>query len=119
MNQNELNDYWAGVKEIPVVEVEYRLYYDNDGNITMFSESDHPEGNYVVIDNPDIFLKHNTQLLKVVDGKLKITDPTVPLRGRLTKSTTGQPVVKGHAALALNVGEEYIEVEYYDRKADN
>jgi hypothetical protein len=80
-------------------------------------ETGHPEGNnYIVVDHPDEFQRYNTQLLRVVDGKLKIIDPHTPNKVKLVKSSQGQPVVQGHAAIALGIDEEYLEVEFYDRK---
>jgi hypothetical protein len=103
----------------PVTFKEIRLYYNEDGSIIGLWETEHPDGNYIVLDSADIVYKTNTDLMRVIDGQLKIIDPTVPLRSRLTKSTKGQPVVKGHAALALNVDEQYPETEYYGRKTNN
>ena len=102
------------------LSVEYRLYYDNDGYITGFCEVDHPaDTNYIVIDNPDLYFKNNTILLRVVDGKLKVLDTQPTGYTGLKRSTTGQRVVKGHAALALTLDEEYQDIEYYDRKTNN
>lgn len=104
----------------PQQVIEYRLYYDDEGCITAYCETNHPEeGNYVVIDHPDIFLKNNTSLLRVVDGKLKILPNQPPHYMGLQRSTAGQRVVKGMAALALMPIEEYQDVEYYDRKTNN
>ena len=103
----------------PVVVKQTRLYYSQDGSIIGLWETDHPDGNYIVLENADIVHKTNSDLMRVVDGKLKVTDPTVPLHTRLIKSSAGQPVVKGHAALALAPGEEYTQIEYYDRKTNN
>lgn len=106
-------------RQRPKQVIEYRLYYDQDGCITMYCETDHPsEGNYVVIDNPDIFFKNNTGRLKVINGELKIVDVKIT-ETRLAKSTTGQPVVRGMAAVALEPNEQYSQIEYYDRTTDN
>ena len=102
-----------------VVERQPRLYYDQNGRVLGLWETDYPDGNYIVLDDTDKFFQTNSDLMQVVDGKLKVTDPTVPLRTRLIKSAAGQPVVKGHAALALAPGEEYTQIEYYDRKTNN
>ena len=102
-------------KRIPITK-EYRVYYNSDGLITMFSEVEHPPGdNYIVIDNPDLFHKANTLLLRVVDKKLITLDTQKSNRIGLKKSTHGQPVVKGIAAVALGLNEEYLDIEYYDR----
>lgn len=108
------------IKPQPTQVVEYRLYYNEEGYVTMFCETDHPtEGNYIVIDNPDVFFKNNTMLMRVVNGKLKILSAQPKHYTGLTRSTTGQRVVKGMAALALLDSEEYQDVEYYDRKTNN
>jgi hypothetical protein len=99
----------------PRVVKEYRLYYNKDGTIIGLWESDHPEGDYVVLDHPDIFHKNNTNLMRVENGILKIKDPRSTKIRQLYKSPQGQRVAKGHAALALNTDEEYAQVEYYDR----
>ena len=102
-------------KRLPIIK-EYRIYYDENGLVTAFSEFDHPEGdNYIVVDHPDLFHKANTLLLRVVDKKLITLDVKGSDRVRLKKSTQGQPVVKGMAAVALGLNEEYLEIEYYDR----
>jgi hypothetical protein len=99
---------------------EPRLYYNSNGEVTMYCEVDHPtEGNYIVIDNPDVFFKNNSILMRVIDGELHIVDPKIPGRTRIVKSTTGQPVVAGHAALALSPTEQIDNIEYYDRKTNN
>jgi hypothetical protein len=98
---------------------EFRIYYDEEGQVTMYCETAHPpDTNYIVIDNPDVFFKTNTSRLRVINGELKIVD-TRPTRTHLAKSCTGQPVVKGMAALALEPEEEYQDIEYYDRKTIN
>lgn len=94
---------------------EYRLYYNEDGTVIGLWETDHPEGNYVVLDDPGIYHRTNTNLLKVVDGKLKTIDPRPTNTRQLYKSDSGHSVVRGHAALVLNE-EKYQDIEYYDRK---
>lgn len=102
-------------KRLPIVK-EYRIYYDENGLVTAFSEVDHPEGdNYIVIDHPDLFHKANTLLLRVIDKKLITLDVKKYDQVRLKKSTQGQPVVKGMAAVALGLNEDYLDIEYYDR----
>ena len=103
----------------PKVVKEYRLYYNEDGSILGLWETDHPIGNYVVLEDPGIFHRTNTTLLRVVNGEIKIIDPTIPLQFKLVKSTQGQRVVSNNAALALYPEEEYNNVEHYDRKTDH
>jgi hypothetical protein len=107
-------------RQRPIVVIEHRLYYADDGSIIGLSESNHPsDTNYIVLANMDVFNKNNTATLKVVSGKLTIVDLTQPLKNGIEKSLSGQPVVKGHAALALNVDEQYSNIEYYDRKTNH
>ena len=102
-------------RQRPQTVKEYRLYYNEDGSIRGLWETDHPEGNYVVIDNPDVFNRQSTQLLKVVNGQLTVIDPRAPQRIKLKKSNAGQAVVRGNAALAIMVDEIYLDTEYYDQ----
>jgi hypothetical protein len=98
---------------------EFRVYYNESGEVVMYSETDHPPGtNYVVIDNPDVFFKTNTSKLRVIDNQLKVVDIR-PERTRLTKSQSGQAVVRGMAAMALEPNEQYADTEYYDRTTNN
>ena len=106
-------------RQRPKLITEFRLYYDEEGQVTMYCETDHPaDTNYIVIDNPDVFFKTNTGRLRVINGELKVID-TKLARTHLAKSTTGQPVVKGIASLALEPNEQYQNIEYYDRKTIN
>lgn len=106
-------------RQRPKFVKEFRLYHNEDGEVTGYCETDHPpETNYIVIDNPDVFFKTNTSRLRVIDGELKIVDVKI-IKTRLTKSNTGQPVVRGMAALALEPGEQYPHTEYYDKTTDN
>ena len=94
---------------------EFRLYYNDDGSIIGLWETDHPEGNYIVLNHPDEFNQTNTNQLRVVDGKLKKIEVKTQNQTVLSKGTTGQRVVAGNAAIALYPKEEYNNVEYYDR----
>jgi len=94
---------------------EFRLYYNDDGSIIGLWETDHPEGNYIVLNHPDEFNQTNTNQLRVVDGKLKKIEVKTQNRTVLSKGTTGQRVVAGNAGIALYPEEEYNNIEYYDR----
>ena len=120
---NPIEEFYKALKlveeqdrnRLPILK-EYRIYHDENGLVTAFSEAEHPEGdNYIVVDHPDLFHKANTLLLRVVDKKLITLDVKGTNQVRLKKSAQGQPVVKGMAAVALGLNEEYLEIEYYDR----
>ena len=100
----------------PQLIKEYRLYYNEDGTIIGLWETEHPAGNnYIILTHPDEYQRQNTQLLRVVNNQLKILDPHTPNRVKLKKSNAGQPVVKGYAAIALGLNEEYLEIEFYEQ----
>lgn len=99
----------------PTIEKQYRLYHNLDGTIIGLWETDHPEGEYIVLDSPDFFHKNNSQNLRVVDNNLVLVETVKTIKPRIKKSTTGQPVVKNHPAIALKMGETYSDIEYYDR----
>jgi hypothetical protein len=103
----------------PKLVKEFRLYYNNDGSIIGMWETNHPEGQYIVLDDVTQFHTTSTLQLRVVDGKLTKIEIGTPQENKLVKSNTGQPVVAGHAALALKPTETYSNIEYYDRKTNN
>lgn len=116
----ELSDILELVNPPIVTEApEYRLYYNSDGCVVSLSERDHPEGDYIVLDDPSIFFNTNTRLLRVIDSKLVTINAQPKSTTGLQRSNTGQRVVKGLAALALTDSEEYQDIEYYDRKTNN
>lgn len=97
--------------------VEHRIYYDEDGHIVGYYERDYPPGDrYIVQTMPDLYFQVCPHHLRVVNGELKYVDPNLHRRNRLRPSSSGQPVVKNMAALALFPNENYAEVEYYDRR---
>ena len=119
------NEFWEEVFKLvseydaqrPKITIENRLYYNkDDGTITGYCETAHPDDdNYIVLDNPDLYFKNNTNLLRVKDGKLLVLDPKQPNKTRLKKSSTGYKTVQGHAALLLEDSDNYEDVEYYER----
>jgi hypothetical protein len=100
----------------PKLVKEYRLYHNPDGTVIGLWESSHPNGdNYIVLDDPGLFHRLNTHMLRVQNKKLVVLDPREPLRTRLKKSNQGFPVVYGHAAIIVEQDETYSQVEHYDR----
>ena len=97
----------------PAVQIEYRLYYNETGKPILMSSHNHPDGNYIVI-SKDIYDRANYNY-RVVNGKLESLDQTTTFRVQLHKSTSGMPVVAGHASLPIEPNENYKTVEYYDR----
>jgi hypothetical protein len=58
----------------PKLITEFRIYYDEEGRVTMYCETDHPaDSNYIVIDNPDVFF-----ILSIIIGVIaKFPDDNV------------------------------------------
>lgn len=103
--------------------LEHRIYYDPaNGAILGLYVNEYPAGDdYIVIPDPEIFRALPIHRTVIENGQIKISDPEpnqLP-RCRLKKSSTGQRVVKGHAALALEAEELYTNIEYYERKTNN
>jgi hypothetical protein len=101
------------------IEYEYRLYYNEEGLIykTTNLKSDLLDNSKFVIVNEDIYKQHTKY--RIENGKPKL----IPnLNGYVTpgivRSKDGFKVVKNHANLPLNIGEEYPETEYYDYRSN-
>lgn len=98
-----------------LMQKEFRLYYNSDdGTVVGLWESDYPVGSYIVLTDPDQFHRHNTSLIRIKNEKLTVLNPNITETFRLQKSIQGQPVVKGHAVLALSPEETYPDIEYYE-----
>lgn len=117
MNQEEIDAYWAEVKPVVPVQLEFRLHYNDVGQIYMCTMQQHPESDqYIVVDRKtyDNYFKY-----RVVNGKLKECISDSGYQRQLVKSTMGFPVVAGHAGLIIEPNETYLNIEYYGRKTNN
>jgi len=110
MYSNE--DVFALVKPEVTITPEYRIYYNESGDITHCSMIEHTEGTYIVVDRETY---DNNFRYRVVKGELKKIDVDARYTVKLRKADTGYAVVAGHAGLILEPGETYPEIEYYDR----
>ena len=108
---NDWDNFESLIKPIPKLELEYRLYYNEEGNITSCSMQNHAEGNYIVVSREEYDTYFNYQIIK---GRLKRIEHDSKYRVLLEKSTKGFPVVKGHAGLLIE-DEGYTDIEYYAR----
>lgn len=112
MNQEEL-DYWAEVKPEVKLHLEYRLHYNESGDIIMCTMIDHPDtSDYIVVtkDEYDQYFHYT-----VVSRQLKKIDTDAGYRVQLKKSMSGYSTVAGHASLILEATETYNTIEYYER----
>lgn len=92
--------------------IEYRLYYNDSGDIiacSMQEPLDLP--NYVVVEKSVYELYHR---YKVVDGKVKLIEHNTGVKVSFVHSDKGFRVVKNNIALLLEPEEVYNDTEYYD-----
>lgn len=107
----ELAEAFNNILPVPLVELEYRLYYDATGKPISMSSHNHPIGQYVVI------TRHHYDSANYncrVDNGILRFDLGDQVRVQLKKSNTGVPVVNGYANLVVE-NNEYTDIEYYDR----
>lgn len=112
------SDFFEEVNRLLVVTpdpvIEYRLHYNEHGDIVMCSMQQHPESdNYIVTDKEtyEMYFRY-----RVVKGKLELIKHDHGLMASLVKSTKGFKVVRNHAALLLESNETYNDTEYYDSR---
>ena len=112
---NSLSEFEKALAMLkPAVEEvkEYRLHYDELGQITMCSMINHPQDTtYIVVsrDEYDNYFRYT-----IVEGKLKKIDNNPGYRVQLTSSTNGYATVKKHAGLIIESTDTYQDIEYYD-----
>jgi len=112
MNSND--EFFKAIQSLSQpksLEIEYRLHYDDAGNIHTCSMIDHPnDTQYLVVTKNEY---DNYYRYRVMNKQLKIIDNTSGYRVQLTSSTQGYCVVKNHAGIVLETGERYPNIEYY------
>lgn len=116
---NEIDQsYLEFLKALDMLEVrepeplEYRIHYDEDGNIYMCSMQQHPVDTQYVIATREQY-DHYYQY-HVVNGKLKLVDNNSGIHVKLKSSNQGYATVKNHAGIILEPGDDYVDKEYYD-----
>ena len=118
MSPEEELRFWqevdALVKPVVPVIIEYRLHYNDLGEIITCSMIDHPDEltQYLVVDEKTY---HNYFRYSVVKGMLKVIEFDSRYSVQLKKSDSGFAVVKDHAGLLIEPNETYKGIEYYDR----
>lgn len=92
--------------------IEYRLHYNDAGDVVMCSMQEHPDSTqYLVVTKEQYDMYHR---YCVVKGKLTLIEHDAGVRVAFIPSTKGFKVVKNHAALLLEENETYNNIEYYD-----
>ena len=112
MNQESWDEeFYRLLKPVEPVELEYRVYYDDDGAIYRCSMQQHEPGDYIIVPKEQYDLYYH---YRVVRGKMVKIDNDARYRVQLHKSTNGYATVAGHAGLLIE-DEEYPDREYYAR----
>ena len=110
-NESWDEEFYQALKPVVPVDLEYRVYYSEDGEIYRCSMQQHEPGDYLVVPKDKYDLSHH---YRVVKGKMVKIDNDAQYRVQLHKSTTGFAVVAGHAGLLIE-DEDYTDIEYYAR----
>ena len=118
MNEEELK-FWQEVEQLiqPVksLDLEYRLHYNESGEIYLCTMTDHPSDTcYLVVDRDTYYSYFQ---YRVENKQLKKIEHNSGYRVQLCKSAHGFLVVKNHAGLLLEENEEHTDVEYYARNS--
>lgn len=101
---------------IPELKLEYRVHYNDTGDIYLCTMQDHPDSTqYLVVskDEYDTYYKY-----RVVQGQLKRIEIDSGYKSKLIVSNQGYAVVAGHAALLLEPSEQYPNTEYYEYRTN-
>jgi hypothetical protein len=114
-NEDEFLKAIAAIQPFVIEPIEYRIYYDVDGNITSCSMQSHEPGTYIVVSKTDY---ENYFRYTVINGKLKKIESDSGFRVQLRKSNTGFPTVKNHAGLIIEQDETYTDIEYYEYRVN-
>jgi hypothetical protein len=115
MNVNSNDEFlnaWAMIELVVEEPVEYRIHYNEHGDITQCSMQNHPSNtNYIVVsrDEYDNYFRYTVE-----KNKLKLIDHNPGYSVQLVKSTSGYRVVKNHAGLVIESDENYQDIEHYD-----
>ena len=110
-NESWDEEFYRLLKPIVPVQLEYRVYYDEDGAIYRCSMQQHEPGDYIVVPKDEYDLAHH---YRVVQGQMVKIDTDARYRVQLHKSTSGYATVAGHAGLLIE-DEDYPDIEYYAR----
>ena len=112
--EEEFNTAMASFGTIVPEPLEYRIHYDEFGNITMCSMQQHPKNtDYLVVDKKayDNYFKYRVNVSRKRLEKVAV-NPRLSVK--LKKSDHGYAVVKNHAGLLIETNDNYEDIEYYD-----
>jgi len=102
-----------------VIEYEYRLYYNQEGNIykgTVLKSDPIEPGNYVVVEQTVYEKSSEYKIENEVPVKIPASQGYV-IPG-LIRSSKGIAVVKNNASLPLTEDDEYNNIDHYDYRSN-
>jgi hypothetical protein len=112
--QEEFNLAMAQFGIIVPDPIEYRIHYNELGNITQCTMQQHPlDTTYLVVDSTT-YENYFRYRVNVARKKLEKIDSNLGINVKLKKNNHGYAVVEGHAGLVLEKDEYYENIEYYD-----
>lgn len=118
MTQEDL-EFLKGLMSVEpiIVKEEYRAYYDDADKILYTAANQFPDddNNWLTI-TKEQYQTLECQWLWVEKGQIVERKPTYNHYFSLTASTKGVKIVKNHAGVVVEPGEEYIDVGYYDKR---
>ncbi len=94
--------------------IEYRLHYDLGGNIIMCSMQNHPTNTEYIVVDKEIYENYTKYRIDIIKKQPIKIDTNLGVSVQLKRSSQGYAVVKNHAGLLLENGEQYPNVEYYE-----
>ena len=115
MNMSFHEEFLKGIQSLePLVDpiVEYRIHYDTDGNITMCTQTNHPENTQYLVVTKEQYQHY--YLYRISNNKLILLDNGIKNHVQLKKSDHGYCTVRNHAGIVLLADETYKEVEFYE-----
>lgn len=103
------------IKPVPNIEVEYRAYHNDKGEIiSVCSEpKDNPMAENSIVINAEVYEKSHKFLVINKEIVAKFSED-LGVRPDLIKSKTGFKVVKNNPALLVENEENYTNIEYYE-----
>ena len=113
---NELEKFLAEVAALvdapKEIVIEYRVFYDDTGEIVGQSMIEpHLEGTYIVVSKEEYDSIH--KYAKVKDGELKLRTLNAGYKRQLIPGVAQFTVVKNHAGILLEQDETYDDTEQY------
>jgi hypothetical protein len=112
---DELMKAFASIQVSEQPQVEYRLYYNEQGQIYLGAQTknDYPEGDNFVQVTKDEYQNYNDYWVK--DKQLVKIDKRPKHRVQLKVKDSGKATVKGHASIPLMDNETYSDIVYYGK----